>query len=121
MQIQLSSVEDELQCTLTEGWQMCLGFQKHSDVLAVLHQAAGVPGGLLELLAHGPSSTSLFSDLSLLICHGWEVWHKSKNQTGFPGHLLQNKFSRPENSISQALRSTDCWCRMTPNFRVLGS
>lgn len=45
MQIQFLSMEDKLQCTSAEGWEMCLGFQKRSDVLAVLHEAAGMPGG----------------------------------------------------------------------------
>lgn len=52
MQIQLLSVEDKLQCTSTEGWEICLGFQKLSGVLAVLHEAAGVPGG-----SGGPAGT----------------------------------------------------------------
>lgn len=62
--MQLLSVEDKLQCTLTEGWEMCLGFQKLSDVLAVLHELQGCLVALVELLAHGPSSA--FSALRAL-------------------------------------------------------
>lgn len=73
VQIQLLSVEDKLQHTLTEGWEMCLGFQKHSDMLAVLHEAAAgrMLVDLVDLLACGPSSTfsafrSLGANLSWL-------------------------------------------------------
>lgn len=110
--------EDELQCTLTEGWEMCLGFQKCSDVLAVLPEAAGKPGG--------PGGAAGVWPWQLILClqSSW-CWSamagECNNQTGLPGHLLQNKFSRPRSTISRALRSSDCWCRMTPNFRVLGS
>lgn len=38
-------IQDKLQCTLAEGWEVCWGFQKCSDVLVLLLGAAGMPGG----------------------------------------------------------------------------
>lgn len=84
------------------GLEMCLGFRKRS-------------GCLWLCWAHGPDST--FSAFRPRCWSG----HQSKNRTGLPGHLLQDKFSRIKSWISQALRSSDCCCRMTPNLKLLGS